>query len=197
MTDLCGSERRDMFKAAAMELACQYGYEGATIKRIAQKCGVTVGTIYHYFENKEELFREALRERTFTTVLKKLIGEIEEKPIDEGLFQVATGFVGFLRERRNLISILVSEGLHNGEFGSLFADIVRQNTELMKSYFDRKIAAGELAPIDSRIAVQMFFGHFFTAYLHKERMQMEHLPPLDEAFVRGSIALLLHSWRQP
>ncbi|MBM7867847.1 TetR family transcriptional regulator [Heliobacterium gestii] len=197
MTQSCGSDRRSMFKAAAMEIACQRGYDGATIKRIAERCGVTVGSIYHHFENKEELFREALRERTFAPVLEKLMQEIAEQPVEEGLFQVAKGFVDFLRERRSLFSILVSEAPHNPECSGLFTEIARRNAGMMRGYFDGKIAAGQLAPIDSGIAVQMFFGHFFNAYLHKERLMMEHLPPVDDEFVRKSIRLLLHSWKQP
>ncbi|MTV48721.1 TetR family transcriptional regulator [Heliobacillus mobilis] len=196
MSDRPNSDRRDMFKAAAMEIACQRGYEGATIKRIAEKCGVTVGSIYHYFENKEELFREALQERTFAAVLEKLVDEIEDLPIEEGLFQVALRFVSVLRERMNLFSILAAESLHNTEIGSLFSDVSRRNSELMKSYLDGKIAAGQLAPIHTGIAVQMFFGHFFNSFLHKERLHMQHLPQIDDEFIHQSIRLILNGWRQ-
>ena len=41
---------------AALEEFDRHGYDGAQIRRIAQKAGVATGNIYRYFRNKEDIF---------------------------------------------------------------------------------------------------------------------------------------------
>lgn len=42
-------------RTAALKLFAERGYGGATVEDIAQKAGVTVGTVYRYFTDKEAL----------------------------------------------------------------------------------------------------------------------------------------------
>lgn len=44
-----------IFEAAIMEFK-EKGFEKASMRSIAQKAGVTVGNVYRYFENKEDIF---------------------------------------------------------------------------------------------------------------------------------------------
>ncbi|MGB7537149.1 MAG: TetR/AcrR family transcriptional regulator [Anaerolineales bacterium] len=46
--------------AAALEVFAEYGYHGATIKRIAQATGLSYGLVYHYFPSKEKVFLHLL-----------------------------------------------------------------------------------------------------------------------------------------
>jgi AcrR family transcriptional regulator len=49
-----------LLEAAARVLA-QHGYSSATTNRIAATAGVSVGTVYEYFENKEAIFDSLIR----------------------------------------------------------------------------------------------------------------------------------------
>lgn len=42
--------------AASAQVLQQYGYKSATTNRIAERAGVSVGTLYQYFNNKDEIF---------------------------------------------------------------------------------------------------------------------------------------------
>lgn len=44
----------------ALQVFLEKGYDAASLKEVARQAGVTKGGIYHYFESKEQLFREAL-----------------------------------------------------------------------------------------------------------------------------------------
>src|SRR6202051_3461567 len=57
---------QEILKAAFTEFSRQ-GYAQTTLDRIAECAGVTKGTIYVYFENKEHLFISMVREITKTT----------------------------------------------------------------------------------------------------------------------------------
>lgn len=42
---------------AAMKVFTEYGYQGATMKKIAQETGLSYGLVYHYYPSKEAVFR--------------------------------------------------------------------------------------------------------------------------------------------
>ncbi|MDY6049606.1 MAG: TetR/AcrR family transcriptional regulator [Corynebacterium sp.] len=50
------AERRQEILAGARRAFAEYGYEGATVRRIEQMTGKSRGAIFHYFEDKESLF---------------------------------------------------------------------------------------------------------------------------------------------
>lgn len=45
---------------AALEVFAEYGYHGATMKRIAEASGLSYGLVYHYYPSKEAVFRKLL-----------------------------------------------------------------------------------------------------------------------------------------
>src|SRR5580658_8772812 len=58
---------QEILEAAFVEFS-RNGYATTTLDRIAEHAGVTKGTIYVYFENKEHLFISMVREITKTTL---------------------------------------------------------------------------------------------------------------------------------
>ncbi len=48
--------------SAALELFVEKGYAGTRLDDVAARAGVSKGTLYLYFENKEELFKAVVRE---------------------------------------------------------------------------------------------------------------------------------------
>ena len=68
MRDLCGLRRRrkearpsEILDAAFQEFAAS-GFAGTRLDDVASRAGITKGTIYLYFQNKEDLFVAALKE---------------------------------------------------------------------------------------------------------------------------------------
>jgi TetR/AcrR family transcriptional regulator, transcriptional repressor of aconitase len=59
-------EHLDSRKAQILEGArgafAEYGYDGATVKRLEEATGLSRGAIFHYFENKNDLFVELAME---------------------------------------------------------------------------------------------------------------------------------------
>jgi AcrR family transcriptional regulator len=60
------SEIREVKKTHIMEVALQHfagqGYHATTINHLAKHAGISKGLIYHYFESKEELLTEIIRQ---------------------------------------------------------------------------------------------------------------------------------------
>jgi len=48
--------RRAQILEGARRAFAEYGYDGATVKRLEEATGLSRGAIFHYFENKNDLF---------------------------------------------------------------------------------------------------------------------------------------------
>jgi len=60
---LTPEERRDNLLDAAQAVFSELGFERATLNDVADRIGATKGCLYHYFESKEELLLELVRDR--------------------------------------------------------------------------------------------------------------------------------------
>lgn len=57
--------RREILDAAALVFG-ERGYESATLAHVAERAGVSPGTVQHYFRTKATLFHEVIAERFFS-----------------------------------------------------------------------------------------------------------------------------------
>ena len=64
------TEAHEKIIAAAVHEFMEYGFENASMRRIASEVGLTVGALYRHFPNKEEMFA-ALVEPTIHDLMEK------------------------------------------------------------------------------------------------------------------------------
>jgi AcrR family transcriptional regulator len=55
------AKRRDEIAHVACQVVAQYGFEQATMARIARAAGYTTGMVAHYYESKQDIILAALR----------------------------------------------------------------------------------------------------------------------------------------
>ena len=72
-------KKRSDIACSCMEILLQYGIKNLTISQIAQTAGVGKGTIYEYFENKEDIVFEIIT--MFIAVHEKKLFEITDQNI--------------------------------------------------------------------------------------------------------------------
>ncbi len=75
-----GHTRREEILQAAKELFLELGYEATTIRRIADRVGVSAPALYLYFQDKEQMML-ALCDQTFAVLIES-ITEIENTVTD-------------------------------------------------------------------------------------------------------------------
>ncbi|NJC87120.1 MAG: TetR/AcrR family transcriptional regulator [Desulfuromonas sp.] len=88
-------EKRDEIIRAAMELIAEHGFHGAPMALVAERAGVAAGTIYRYFESKDDLIREthACLERQLLAVLTE--DYPAERPIRERFLHIEKKIVKY------------------------------------------------------------------------------------------------------
>src|SRR5580765_6630918 len=83
-------ERPGQILAAALEVFGERGLAAARLDDIARRAGVSKGTIYLYFPNKEELFREMIRHI--------VVGQLEaaERAVSESTASATETLIDFM-----------------------------------------------------------------------------------------------------
>jgi AcrR family transcriptional regulator len=56
--------QREKFVSAAMRLISQQGLEGVTMRAVAREAGLSYGSLFHYFDSKDDLLMHAVRYST-------------------------------------------------------------------------------------------------------------------------------------
>ena len=77
----------DALLEAATQVLIRHGYEGATTARIAERAGVSVGSLYQYFPNKEALVAALIDRHVaeVTAVVEQAMAAARGRPLEDGL----------------------------------------------------------------------------------------------------------------
>lgn len=98
----------------AIRVLEQEGHEAATTSRIAEVAGVSVGTLYQYFANRDAIV-DALQEREFeraTEMLERTLGSSTFGSEREVAHAVIGGLLELYRAAPSLHRLFVLTGLH-------------------------------------------------------------------------------------
>src|SRR5437016_6311847 len=76
--------------AAALDCFAERGFAATRLDDIARRAGVTRGTLYLYFQSKEDLFKAVIGKRLVAALIRRGIarGEFRNVPTDHIVFQV-------------------------------------------------------------------------------------------------------------
>ncbi|WP_421783871.1 TetR/AcrR family transcriptional regulator [Kiloniella litopenaei] len=159
-------KKRNDIRNAASEIFITQGFEAASMDKIAALAGVSKRTVYSHFGSKEELFAHVI---TNFCDLKREELDVKpdhELPLKECLVKLGTKFLHMLHYHgsvslfRILISQAETDPSHGIEFMNTGPKISR---ELLATYLEEKIAAGEIAVDDPLEAAQSFYSMLFGA----------------------------------
>lgn len=77
----------DWIKQAALQIAEREGFQAVTTVRIAERAGVSVGTLYQYFATREAILLALYEDVSvrFGTAMSRMIGELLQMPLDEAV----------------------------------------------------------------------------------------------------------------
>lgn len=138
--------RIESLLSAAIEEFMKNGYEGTSVDSIAKKAGVSKGTFYYHFPNKEILLMEANQK------LCEPIMEMAQKalfcksPID-GLKQYIKEYVTYWATRPNEMSFLflsMSKALETPALINYYKEYIKQSTDFFTYMFEKAVNLGEI-----------------------------------------------------
>jgi AcrR family transcriptional regulator len=114
----------------------EQGADGASTTRIAEVAGVSVGTLYQYFADREAIF-EALQDREFERATAMLSAALEQDTLDQRqvAHAVIAGLLGLYRNAPGLHRLLAVNGMHVSPADRVVA-FDRKIVETLRVFFE-------------------------------------------------------------
>lgn len=107
----------DVMEATA-RLIPDFGFDRATTNKIAELAGISIGSLYRYFPNKEAIFISLIQrvEENHRQQLRKALEMVRDLPPRERVEPVVGAIVDLVMKRRKLVMVLYS---HAPQLGAL------------------------------------------------------------------------------
>jgi AcrR family transcriptional regulator len=196
-------ENQRRIEAAALQLFTRQGFHGTNNREIAEKIGVSTGTIYTYFPGKESIFaslaqryRSHMKER-----LRQVVGALKEPLSKQGIKHLASAIESAMYEDPEYFLMLLSDVIEfkNQHFRQVFHNVPQQFQRMMGQAFDRVRKQPGWRGEDPAFVLASIYLYFFTYFLMERHMQGEqHLGLSNEQATERFIDLLFHGlWRSP
>ena len=158
-------ERPRQILEAALAVFAERGLSAARLEDIAKRAGVSKGTIYLYFPNKEELFREVVRNSVIAYIERGEAMMVQQKNAEQALRDWMTGYWAWLRSPVfPAMHRLVNSEMHN--FPDLVAfyatEVIERAHRLVCGMIERAMDQGRLRRMDPLVAARMLSSLFIT-----------------------------------
>jgi AcrR family transcriptional regulator len=174
-------DRREEILQASLHLFAEKGFHGTSMRDIARSADITEGLIYHYFENKRDLFRAIIDEHSFLPLLRTLPELAEHLDLRGLLIVLARGFFDVLRQNTELTRLLLQEvQVFPEEKEAFFSDAVGQSISELAQVLDSRMNERTRAQIDPQVAARIFFNSLLAFFVEQEILGGKQALPADE-----------------
>ncbi|HEX2207457.1 MAG TPA: TetR/AcrR family transcriptional regulator [Longimicrobium sp.] len=151
MTERSFTESREQRRRAILDSAvrvfAEHGFFGARIRDIAAGAGVAEGTIYLYFEGKDDLLLTAFREKVneFVAAAGNVMGN--DLPFQERLARFVQLQFESIEAEPPLATVLLLESRQSSKFyGGAVRDVLRTYAQAIDTLLAGGVERGELRP---------------------------------------------------
>ncbi len=195
--------KRKQIIDGARRVFIDMGFDAASMNDITREAGVSKGTIYVYFANKEELF-EALIECERQTIFANLYdaleseGDIREVLIRYGIaLALKITFPTVLKAQRTVISIcerMPELGVRFYERGP------KRGHDKLAEYLARAVEAGELSIPDIDLAAYQFADLCMAGFFRQCIFGYRTKPPSEDEIrhvVTSGVDVFLKAYAPP
>ena len=151
--------RPEELVAAALEVFVERGYEGTKLADVARRAGVTNGTIYLYFENKEALFKAVVRQTIVPVIAQgEALARSFTGSARDLLEQLVREYWRLVGETAlaGIPKLMMAEAATFPELTRFYYDeVVARGHRLMAGVIERGVTNGEFRPVDVMLAAKL------------------------------------------
>ena len=183
--------------AAALDLFVERGYAATRLEDVAARAGVSKGTLYLYFVNKEELFKAVIRESLIPVLdeAEQMISRYEDSSASL-LREFIRGWWKRIGETNlsGITKLMMAEAGNFPDAAAMYHDeIITRSKALLVRILERGVARGEFRPLDLKHAHMVIVSPMLTLMLWKHSFGMCHAEPIDSPeYLACFIDLITH-----
>ena len=152
----------------ATEIFSQREFHEVLTDDIAQRLGIGKGTIYRYFDSKEALYLAAIGEglnglhAAVTAVLQ------QDAPLGTTIEAVARTMINYFWRQRDFFVLMHRlESKLKAQERTDWKNRRNEVVSMVSRVLERAIARGEIAAVNTRLAVEVLFGMIRAACLYR------------------------------
>ncbi len=184
--------------AAALDLFVERGFAATRLDDVARRAGVSKGTLYLYFDSKEDLFKAVIREGYVTRInefaerMKAFQGtssELIRDLVNTWWEQIgATKLAGITK-------LMMSEAGNFPDLANFYHDeVVARGTGLFAAAIQRGVESGEFRPVSLEYAPRAACAPVIMLMLWRNSFDLCGTHQMDpKAFLDVHIDMLLHA----
>jgi AcrR family transcriptional regulator len=157
--DLVDSAKRRQIIEGARQMFLTQGFDGASMGEIARKAGVSKGTLYVYFESKEDLFQVVAHDECLAQAEQIFALDHADHDVEAVLAKLGTAFVKFLcrPERMAPVRTIMSISERMPDVGRKFYETgPATGIGRVSAYLEAQAQAGVLDVQDVEVAAAQF-----------------------------------------
>jgi len=181
---------------AALETFTERGYESARLEDIAKRAGCTKGTIFLYYESKEELFKAVVRD-VMLPLLKDSEQAIEQH--NGSCSELLERLLRFRWDRATasrvsgLAKLLFAETEHYPELARFYYNEIHvQSQALIRRVLDRGVERGEFRPLDTTSVARIAIAPIVFASIWRHSFAPVSPNVDSEAYFKTTVDILMH-----
>jgi len=176
-------KRPNQIMDAAEQVFGKYGFQAASLDKIAKAAGITKGTIYLYFRSKRDLFLNMMKRRA-----RAMLDELSERITNKGitnfreLFSEALPSIrNFMRDPDypNFIKLVMAESGRFPKLGSEFyRGIPLRGIEFASKAYISDLSMGKVKNLDPKIVIQCLIGMHLVFIITQEILGAKEFDPI-------------------
>jgi AcrR family transcriptional regulator len=168
---------------AALDVFSEKGFAAARVDEIARRAGVSKGTLYLYFKDKEDLFRAVVRDTVAPNIdTVRAMVEGVDLPFAEVIRMFLPRFAALTTQVPvgAVAKMVIGESRNFPELAKVWHDeVVSKALGLIAGLIERAQAKGEVRAGDSRLHAFTLMGPMMMGVLWRETLQPAGGAPLD------------------
>lgn len=180
---------------AALACFAERGFAATRLDDVAKCAGITKGTLYLYFPNKEELLKAVVRQAIVANIARgeELVAESAE-PAPVLLERIIHHWAELIPTPASAIpKLVVAEAGNFPDIARFYLDeVVNRGRELIRSVIRRGVARGEFRPVNIESGAYCIFAPMVLAMMWRHSFAPHDHETLDaKALADAHLQLLL------
>ena len=186
---------------AALEVFSEKGFASAKLEEIARRAGVSKGTLYLYFKDKEDLFRAVVRDTVAPNIdVVRSMVEGTDLAFADVIHVLLPRFAVIASQVRvgAVAKMVIGESRNFPELAKVWHDeVVAKGLDTVAELVTRAQERGELKAVDPRLVGFSLMGPMMMGVLWSEILVPAGAEPIDiEALARQHAAIVLSGLSQ-
>lgn len=174
-------EKRRLIVSAAIEEFAEYGLENASTNRIVANSGISKGSFYQYFEDKQDVFMYLL-----TVLEREKMGYFQSKHPPSGNMDTFQYFRWIIKAgmefntthpllTQAISRVMFGEGLY---YGNNFAQIRERTSQGLRVMIQQAVEHGEMDPsvdVDLAVMIMETWSNAISTYILNEGLKQKDI----------------------